>query len=138
MSNFVVRDALTLGALEFFERTPPEPDRPLERFKVRLELPDLSAVQRVYAFAESTSPASLFSAMAASWRGWQGSMKWESLEGELRLRATIDRAGHVFLRVELRNGPEDGGWTVAGTVRTEAGRLETLKGGAEEFFGGRV
>jgi hypothetical protein len=73
--------------------------------------------------------------MAASWRGWQGEFRWEAPEGELALGCVQDRAGHVFLRVELRSGPTEGDWAVQATIMTEAGQLEELARQAALFFG---
>ena len=73
--------------------------------------------------------------MAASWRGWQDELNWSSPEGELTLSCTQDRAGHVFIKVELRSGPIEEDWTIRATVMAEAGQLEGLARHAESFFG---
>jgi hypothetical protein len=135
MDTFVIANASGTGALEFFERTPADPQRPLERFMVRLTAQDLCAVGRVYRCHTETHPGALFAQMAASWRGWRGEFVWDSLEGELDLRCTQDRTGHVFLRVALRSGATENDWVVAATVVTEAGQLEGLARRAACFFG---
>jgi hypothetical protein len=132
MGSFVIRDVDGEGFLEFFERTPTDSDRPIERFQVRLTDFELSAVARVYAYGH---PAPLFAQMAAHWRGWQGTFAWEALEGELQLRCSQDRAGHVAIQVELRSGPTPGDWTVRSTVMAEAGQLEDIARRAASFFG---
>jgi hypothetical protein len=121
--------------LEFFERTPPDPRRPLERFKVRLTGLDLEAIVRVYAEGGDPHPAPLFAQMAAHWRGWQGQFAWDAAHGGLALRGEQDRAGHVALRVELRCGPSDDDWSVRATVMAEAGQLEDLARRSAAFFG---
>src|SRR5262249_11305360 len=116
MDSFLIPSASGTASLEFFERTPTNPGQPIERFKVRLTDQDLSAVGRVYVGPSDTHPAPMFAQMAASWRGWQGEVVWESPEGELVLRASCDRAGHVSLRIELRSGPTEGDWAVRSTI----------------------
>jgi len=52
------------------------------------------------------------------WRGWTGSRRWESLEGELELIATHD--GHVRLAVTLRAAnPSE--WSATGTITIDPG-----------------
>ena len=48
MESFLISGAPGAVSLEFFERTPPDTRKPVERFKVRLIGPELSAVLRVY------------------------------------------------------------------------------------------
>jgi Family of unknown function (DUF6228) len=133
MDNFVIQSASGAGSLEFFERTPADRARPIERFKVRLTDLELSTVGRVYAI---TDPTAMFAQMAANWRGWQGEFAWASEECELSLRCTQDRTGHVSIRVELRSGPTQECWAVQSTLMAEAGQLEDLALGAAAFFGG--
>jgi hypothetical protein len=135
MESFVIRNTAGSGMLEFFERTPVDPRLPIERFKVRLTGLDLSAVARIYAGAGAGHPATMFAQMAAQWNGWQGEIAWESLEGELALRCTQDRTGHVSIVVVLRSGPSKADWMVEATVVAEAGQLEEIAHRAGLFFG---
>ena len=112
MDSFLIRSASGAGSLKFFERTPADLHRPIERYKVRLVDHELSAVGRVYAGHPETDPTPLFAQMAANWRAWQGEFVWETSEGELDLRCAQDRTGHVSIRVELRAGPGEADWTV--------------------------
>jgi hypothetical protein len=133
MNSFVIRSALGLSSIEFFERTPSDSRVPVERFKVRLTDHELAAVGRVYVSRDDPNPATLFAQMAANWRGWQGSFVWES-PSELVMRCCQDRSGHVSIRVELTSGPAQGDWSVVATVMTEAGQLEELAHEAALFF----
>ena len=135
MDSFLIRSASGTGAVEFFERTPADSRLRIERYQVRITDQDLSAVGRVYAAEFDTTPAPLFAQMAASWRGWHGELIWEALDGELSLRCTQDRTGHVSIRVVLRAGPSERDWRVETTIMTEAGLLDELARGAESFFG---
>jgi uncharacterized protein (DUF2249 family) len=136
MDSLVIRSASGPGSLEFLERTPAATSLPIERYKVKLTDQDLVAIGRVYYVHADTNPAPLFAQMAANWKGWQGAFAWESLEGELSLRCSQDRAGHVLIRVELRSGGTAGDWMVQATVMTEAGQLEALAEGVQRFFTG--
>lgn len=137
MDSFLIRSTSGVGTLEFFERTPIDPDRRIERYKVRLIGQDLSAVARVYAVddSEEEHPAPFFVRMAENWRGWTGELEWGSPDGELGLQCTQDRAGHVWIRIELRSGRDDDDWSLATTIRTEAGQLDGLARQAASFFG---
>jgi hypothetical protein len=135
MESFLLTSASGAGSLEFFERTPGAPRLPIERFKVRLFDDELSAVARVYTDSATTHLAALFAQMAASWKGWQGDFVWESPEGEMILRCSHDRAGHVALRVALLSGLTEGDWSIQATVMAEAGQLEDLASQAAAFFG---
>ena len=55
--------------------------------------------------------------MASSWRGWDGTRVFESIEHDLRLSATHD--GHVNLRVLLWESTEPLGWRVGLTKPPE-------------------
>lgn len=134
MSTFMIRSATGPASLEFFERTPEVPGQPLERYKVRLTLPDLTALTRVYTGSADDHPVEFFYRMAASWRGWNGPLVWESSQGELILCATQNRAGHVSLRVEVRSGPTDKDWTLYANIQAEAGQLDDLAHQAAAFF----
>jgi hypothetical protein len=140
MDSFLIRSAPGTGSLEFFERTPADPTRPVERYKVRLDGEDLSAVGRVYTSTggDDPHPGPLFARMSAHWRGWEGELSWSSPEGELTLHCTQDRTGHVAIRVELRSGSPSSDWSVRTTVMAEAGQLEELARQAAQFFGPTV
>jgi hypothetical protein len=135
MDRFRITSPFDTSSLEFYERTPSDPQHPVERFKVRVTDQDLVAEGRVYAGYANTHPAPLFAQLASNWKGWQGEFVWESLEGELALRCSQDRAGHVFIRVSLSSGHTDQAWNVRATIMAEAGQLEELARSAEVFFG---
>ncbi len=138
MDSFQIESASGEGLLEFFERTPRDPSKPLERFKVKVIEQDLYAVVRVYASLESVdepSPTTLFALMASQWRGWQGEMAWGSLEEELSLRCSFHKSGQVPIQVRIRSGSSKGDWSVEALIQTEAGQLETIARQASDFFG---
>ena len=135
MDEFFIPSAAGDGGLLFFQRSPPDPTIPIDGFWVRVTDQNLSAAAQVYAGYAPSHPVSLFAEMAQQWAGWSGELVWESLEGELKIRCSRDRVGHIFIRVELRAGqmPED--WRVIATVLAEAGQLEGIARRAELFFG---
>ena len=135
MIVFQVRGGLGGQLLEFHERTPPDPRRPIERFKVRLAQADLSADARVYLAETEHHPGRFFDQMASNWRGWTGELSWESVDAALCLRAQQDRAGHVLIRITLSSGSSDADWTVHASLAAEAGQLDALAREAASFFG---
>ena len=80
----------------------------------------------------SSGFAEFFTELATHWRGWKGDREWSSLEGELAIRATADRTGHVYLQVHLHDGAP-ARWKVDAAIVIEAGQLERLAAEARAF-----
>lgn len=70
-----------------------------------------------------------FDKLAASWRGWDGEMVWESIEHDLRITARHDGAGHVTLCFCLRENYSERAWGATVYVTVDAG--EDMKGLAQ-------
>jgi len=59
--------------------------------------------------------------LAEHWQGWNSVKTYQSLDGDLTLKARHDGTGHVLLDVELkRNLPPDE-WSARGQVVTDPG-----------------
>jgi hypothetical protein len=80
----------------------------------------------------SAGLADLFQFCADNWKGWEGTKRWGSLEGELSIVAHSDRVGHVYLWVELREGAP-AKWTLKAGLVVDAGILSSLATRAREF-----
>jgi hypothetical protein len=76
--------------------------------------------------------AELFGFFADNWKGWEGSKRWTSLEGELSIEASSDRLGHVYLMVQLCEGAP-AKWTLQANIVLEAGMLADLAARAKGF-----
>jgi hypothetical protein len=135
VDEFLIPSADGIGGLLFYDRSPPDPTNPIGSFCVRVSDHDLSATGQVYAGYAPSHPGRLFADMAARWSGWPDVLTWDSLEGELALRCSHDRLGHIAIRVELRSGPPHNDWRVDATVMAEAGQLEAIARRAASFFG---
>lgn len=98
---------------------------------VELRRSGLQAAARVGTYM-SDGLGDFFGQLADDWRGWTGEREWESLEGELRLRAEADRTGHVYLRIRLQGGAPDR-WTVDALLVLEAGQLQRMAMEARAF-----
>lgn len=64
---------------------------------------------------------------ADDWRGWAGTRKWESLEGDLEIEAR-HQYGHVQLRITMRRfvpGWGNHGWSATGDLTIEPGEQLT-------------
>jgi len=77
-----------------------------------------------------------FQSLANSWKGWDGERRWDSLEGELKLAASMDHTGHVSLHFALLSGHYTYDWRLETAVELEAGQLEALAQDATRFFAG--
>ncbi len=73
-----------------------------------------------------------FGDLAHHWQGWPGRKEWFSLEEELKLSATCDRLGHIFLLVNLKTGTPPV-WNLQIELILEAGQLEDLAAQACAF-----
>ena len=80
------------------------------------------------------SPALFFDQMAKSWRGWEGALKWATLENEIILTATMDHMGHVGMLVELRSTVYPSDWEVKFRLHLEAGGLDSLARQVKQVF----
>jgi len=80
-----------------------------------------------------------FTELADHWRGWEGELRWKSVENHARPSAKSDRTGHITLFFEIHEGahPRSIGITVSGTLHLEAGTLERLAFAAEDFVSPR-
>ncbi len=106
-----------------------------DEFDFRIASHDHFGARRVSAYTDADGVVRLFSEAARDWRGWSATKTWESLEGELRLQLTIDRAGHVTLTVRLRStqGIHDA-WLVETSLGLEAGQLESIAAEARQLW----
>ena len=73
-----------------------------------------------------------FESLATDWKGWKGERKWDSMEGELSLKATTDRTGHVYLSIELRDGAPPR-WETTANLVLEAGQLDRIARSGRDF-----
>lgn len=135
MDEFLIPSVSGSGGLLFYDRSPVDRAQRIGTFLVRVTDQDLSAAAQVYAGYAPSHPAAMFAEMARRWSGWHGELVWKSLEGELALRCSHDRLGHISIRVELRSGLMPDDWSAAATVVSEAGQLEEIARRARSFFG---
>jgi len=72
-----------------------------------------------------------FQEMNASWKGWDGEKEWESTEGELQLKFSMNAKGGILVTVRLRDPYL---WSVTTKLGTESGdTLSQLVKSAEAF-----
>ena len=135
MNDFFIPSAAGSGGLFFYARSPDDLTKPIESFWIRVTDHNLSAVGQVYATYASSHPASLFAEMAKQWAGWSDELIWKSLDGELTLRCSHDRRGHISIQIELSSAPMPYDWRVVVTVMAEAGQLENIARHAAKFVG---
>jgi Family of unknown function (DUF6228) len=130
--SLVIRSAHDSGVLEL---QPAEESRPATDFLARFATGSLKADVRVYGPDGKLGLGEFFGGLAREWRGWDGERTWESLEGEVALRATHDRVGHVRLAVELvdRSGDIGYSWSARGGLMLEAGSLDAIARAAQQF-----
>ena len=74
---------------------------------------ELQVATRVYVpdFHGMETMVEVFKAMAENWKGWDGEMRWASLEGEFGLVATSSTLGHVTLQLSFREHSGPNHWS---------------------------
>lgn len=95
-------------------------------WEATLRVGGLEATLDFYELESESFPADLgkfFSRLARRWRGWEGECYWETLEGNVALRATHDGLGTVELRVLLKR---ELGWLAEASLFVDAGALDRL------------
>lgn len=78
----------------------------------------------------SGPPILLFDEMAANWQGWKGEKTWQSIDGNLTLKAISDSTGHVQLSVAMENYLDH----LSVTLHLVAGQLEAISRQVKTVF----
>lgn len=77
-----------------------------ESFTISIEDDGLQAERTVFVFSHDwIAFAAFFEDLADSWRGWDGTRTWESIEHDLTIEARSDPGRHCSLSFIVRNGP---------------------------------
>ncbi len=128
MSEVVIRSSQTGAAITFSAW------RDLY-FNVRFSSPRISFGKTVYAYTDHAALVDLFERMATSWKGWQGTKEWASMESDMDLRCTHDGLGHIDLELSLIN--KDGQaewWRSSAHLVVDAGQLDRIAFELRKFF----
>jgi hypothetical protein len=125
-SDVVVIGDPDVAAVAFTNpRDPFEDGYELVDFTVEIAAPGLSATSVVRTFETQRGLRDFFGSLAADWRGWQGTRRWESIEHDLTVEATVDHHGHVALTFILQRDYRPDAWFVTVTVSVDAGEAMT-------------
>jgi hypothetical protein len=130
----LIRSSGSTGELTFHH---PEAagSKSIDHFDVTLTLPGVSATLTVYRL-EVASLSKFFGELASNWKGWEGTICWDSLEEEFKLSATRDKVGHIFLEARFRSAPgSTAEWSLCGSLVLEAGQLGALDREMKAFLG---
>ncbi|WP_410254105.1 DUF6228 family protein [Paracoccus aminovorans] len=124
---FLMKSTTSGASLCFSERS-------AEYFNVTIETPNLTATKKVciYDYASSNSFVDFFQRIALNTRPWAGEDVWETLEGEMRLRATCDALGHVRFEITLRDYSLD--WSLVCSMLFDFGMLPQHAADAGRFM----
>ena len=98
-----------------------------EYLNVRFEGPGVAACVKVYLYTDAEYLNSYFDLLASEWKGWEGSILWQSVEDDLQFEAVHDNLGHVNLKVSLigHQGTEIE-WRLTGRLNIELGLLDGI------------
>lgn len=105
-------------------------------FTVAYTSPAVSALRRVH--RDYGGLSSMFRKLAKLWRGWEGTSKWGTWEGDFEISCTHDGRGHVFCDFTLADdvSPQNGEeWSVTGEIVLDVGQLDAIASQLQKFFG---
>jgi hypothetical protein len=129
MDNTVIIKSAHDGTVLEFSRSD------TENYRVDLVGPECKGTRLVYAYEpRSHHLVGFFQDMATNWRGWTGKKEWQSVEGEMRLSAVIDSAGHISLTVELRSESISFDWRLSVVLLIESGDLDRIAREIKKFI----
>jgi hypothetical protein len=102
-------------------------------YRATLDGPDVNAAATIYdVTGDVIRFAGFWRDLASSWSGWPGTKCWNSIEGDLELKAQSDGRGHVSIECTLSCGTPPR-WRVKVWLLTEAGALDGLASRAAAF-----
>ena len=109
-------------------------ERQGDYFSVCFASPGVTLKKRVWGYTDCGLLVSLFETISREWRGWKGTLDWNSIESDFCLSATCDSLGHVMLEIEIREfeGPE--GWLSKVSLGIDAGQTESVAKVVKRFF----
>ena len=98
-----------------------------EYISIMFESGDIKAKIVSYLYTDYQDYYRYFQNIADSWKGWQGSKKWQTVEGDFQLEATHDSQSYVFLKLTLikNQGIEDE-WVLNGRIKIDLGQLDGI------------
>jgi hypothetical protein len=80
-----------------------------------------------YMYHDTQNLVLFFKELAKQWKGWHGIKSWQSVEGDLKLDASHDNFGHVFLKIYLiKYQGEENESRLIGNLKVDAGSFDTL------------
>lgn len=107
--------------------------REVATYDATLTVAGMHATTAVYTYGDDGLPA-FCRGLADSWRGWEGTRQWNSLEGQLNLDAESDRLGHVTVRASVRPSAHPHTWSAALSLSFDSGSLEVISSRVTRFF----
>lgn len=111
----------TVGGTYVRLRVAPSPqEEPYFTFYAELHGAGLDASVGVLEYGEKHDLGSFLSDLANSWRGWEGTKTYNSLEYDLTVEAHREAGGHNILRFTVREGMPPL-WTATLELMLEAG-----------------
>lgn len=103
-----------------------------EHYLVTLTTKNFKVQKQVYAYDPSNNGLrKFFGELASSWRGWDGSKVWSSLEGEFSLACEHDGLGHVTVVASIR---DHGSWEAKMTMNLVAPDFDGFARNVGQFF----
>ena len=129
MTDFTITASNPSSSLNFSNKSG-------DYFDLTLKTPALSACKKVYiyTYAPTNVFVEFFERLASFSKSWPHQETWETLEGELMLKATCDAVGHVEIEVKQQNMGESENWSLNCTMVFDLGSLSKISSDAKRFM----
>lgn len=106
----------------------------VERFRLTLESPRMTATIEVDNPPWAPSLSEYFCELADHWKGWEGSKQWQAGEGEFSIDSTMSKQGHACMRITMNVYGSPSDWIAMAELDIESGQLDHIARTASKFF----
>lgn len=101
-----------------------------------VEIKDGKCFAKQFVYDYTSSPMSFFKEIAKEWKGWGSDKVYESIEGQLKLKANHDGKGHITLEVILSPANNVNVWELKHFITLEVAQLDEIANQMDYFFNG--
>ena len=128
MKRIDIKSSKTNAVLSFLNLTSRD-------FEISYQSSHFSAQMKVLNDDEERSLQDFFARLAQHSKGWQGELSWTPMfEKYIKISATVDKTGHVALKIVFDGYSRTEPWLAETILHTELGLLEKISKDVHIFF----
>ena len=103
-------------------------------FTASYKSPDVFVSRRVWGYTDCELLVDLFLYMTKEWKGWDGEIKWVSIEQEFSVTCTSDQKGHIAVKLKFSQYEGAEPWEAQVILNLESGLMEKASKDIKKFF----